>query len=693
MSTSYRSSPSSASRLEELSPERFREVIQLVQQRREDPEAQQALREDEDIAPAWKRLKQGWSGAVAAMGTALDNLEDVDDYPKADFTSPRSYKKTRVAPRRQEGVFSPHLALLIGELKRVMALADQELQEEELVEDTVPDRLKRHMGEEKHLEALFPLAATAPHVVRVPNRQEEEQGLPLDIALEATEALGQLQERIGVRKRDNKIVRGNMRTTQLPRTAEKFADPNFLEHDQLPEAFQESYQKGWNVGHATTRTPEGAFVRQLRERLQEEGPPELLVVMAASSDGTDREVAGISRHTPEEVYKKMIYDNAQHVLNAVVQNRRFNDQLAYAMMETDLPKQLTAVMLHGRVDMGVRVLACQKALANEGVDPVDIFNFLRANSHHEDVPGALWRDFIEEVNRRLHAIKVQGEDEDVEKYRQRLQRLSKLAVQKVVQPYWELARKLRKAKAKAAEYEDDDRRYGGRWAQKQKKRAQKEHREFVQKHEMIRDPDFLDILVEGADEERLLNLLKYCVESDLPVTKKLTVEALQHDSAELRQEAMRLLPNVDEEQVQQMAQELEQEVAEDFEAVRQQVKDTVLPDYEPVHGKARHRNARKWPHFPAARTHSLEELIETYVHCYETDPQNMFHEFRRLTRQPRMASRVKKRVDEATSLEPSPLDTEPVVQSELFEGEEGMESAGRPTNMESESPQRRGNNQ
>lgn len=693
MSSRYRSTQSRRSQLEELSPERFREVVALVQERKQDPQARKALKEDEDIAPAWNHMTNGWESAVTAMGTALEQAEDVDEYKKADFTSPRSYKGTRVAPGRSEGVFSPHLALFIGELKRVMALSDQELDQEQLTSQTLPDYIKNNLEEEQHLEALFPLAATAPHVIRLPNRGEEEPGLPLDLALETTEALGKLQERMGVRKQKNKIVRKNVRSTQVPKAGARLADPNFLEHDELPEAFQETYKKGWNVGYATTRTPEGAFVRELRERVQKEGPSEILVVMAASSDGTDREVAGISHHTPEKVYKKMIYDNAQHVLNAVVQNRRFNDQLAYAMMETDLPKQLTAVMLHGRVDMGVRVLACRKALANEGVDPVDIFNFLRGHSRHPDVPGALWRDFIEEVNRRLHAIQVQGEEEDVEQYRQRLERLSKLAVDEVVRPYWELARDLRKAKNKVAQQEENATRYGGRWARRRKEKAEKEHREFVEKHEMIQDPEFLDILVEGADEKRLLNLLKYCVESDLPVTKKMTVAVLQHDSPELRQEAMRLLPNVDEQEVEEMAQELEEKVAQDFEAVRQQVEDTVLPEYEPVHGKARHRNARKWPHFPAARTHSLEELIETYVHCYETDPQNMFQEFSRLTRRPRMASRVEEELDGSPRMEASPLDTEPVTQAELFGEEEGMGSAGRPTNMETDSPENEGNNQ
>jgi hypothetical protein len=350
-------------------------------------------------------------------------------------------------------------------------------------------------------------------------------------------------------------------------------------------------------------------------------------------------VAGFSERTPSTVYDKMIYDNSLAVLSGVVQNRQFNNHKAFAMLDTNLAPQTIAVMKLGKVDMNIRVMACERAIAHQGVDPVHVYEYLRDHVTDEDVPQSLWRDFILEMHRRLTLARVHGTPEVIDAFENRVTRFTTLFMDEVLTPYWSARKFVLEQEARGVA--------PSRWAMKQLA----EHKHFIGAHAFVADGALMNILVQGARKPATLQqLLQHYAESKVPLTPELTVAIFTNPDPAVREQGMLLLPHVSEEEVARLQAEIAARVTADKESVRTEVFTNIIPEYEPIEGVER-KLSRMHHHFDAANIIPQDDLIRTFVQCAERDPRTIPDEFARLTARARSQARIHAQLETATDAE------------------------------------------
>ena len=520
----------------------------------------------------------------------------------------------------------------------------------------------------------------------------DAEGLPVPLLVDVVDALQKISTALtptAPRGRRRRGADSDVRRTAMSyfsaRHAGLLARRGFLTLDALPDALQSGYDRAWHT-HAAYRSPVGNFTSALRRRAAVEGDPALLTVLAASSDGRNRGVAGIAAKTPPPVYDQLIYDNAMAVLLKVVQSRQFTQPHAYAMLQTDLANQITAVMLKGRIHMSIRVLAAQKAIGHQGVSPVHVYNFLEGRVRDPRVPHALWRDFVLETRRRLSLVRVHGQPADIGEFEHWLQQIASSFTVHLLRPYW-------RAHQEVSQSEEGHGVSGGpqppstaarRAILPSTVRARPstadplaKQRAFLQAADFIRDPDVLDVLLEGAtDPTHVQQMLRYCVEADIPVTKRLLIKVFLNEDKGVRETGRGLMPQVRPEDVDRMQEEVQQCVEEDYAAVRDQVFTRyVPPDYAGIDGTARHLS-RMRHYFRAARELGDDELVTIYVDCAKRDPRRIPAEFRHATKMRRYQSHaIDASVQDATKIGVAPEEEDvftaaffrrPIVQAELF---------------------------
>lgn len=645
-----------------LTPERFDEVVDLVRRMDTDPAARDAIENAPDIASAFSRLQQAYDSAVQQLQRGLRSLRDDEWVKKPAVRSFRSWRGMLISQNSNQ-LRSPELALVLGEIGRVADMDDETVATMEIAPTARLDQETRSkLGGERHLEGLLPLVRVAHDIVLRARRREMKEGEPglgIERTRQVLEDLEKLQDRL--QPKPKTVARANIGHRVVADIGSGMASQSVLPVEDFAKAFQTAYDEHWHT-RPKTKAPTGGFTWTLRQRAIREGKPELLVVLGASSDGRCRDIAGISGQTPVEVYDKMIYDNALHVLQSVVQNPRFDDNRAYSMINTKRGPQISAVMTHGRVDMAIRVIACKHAIAHPDVDPMHIYYFLSGHTKNRNVPKALWREYIKEMQRRLTALRAEGDEEQIREYEGRIARVAQSFTSDMLKPYQEAKKEVDAAESGTR------RRYS--------RHRISQFRDFLESHEFIKDPELLNIIVEGVRKDKeLIDLLRVCVQTDLPVTKKLTVRTFQHPSREVRTEAMKLLPNMDEEKVEQMARELEEQVAEEFEAVREHVLGEVIPDFEQITGTPRELS-RNRHFFEAADDLGLEELVEIYSQCYEKDPRTIPETFRERTELRRHALKYNDRIEAAQEevVEARTPGDEETVQGDLFGANSDRES-------------------
>lgn len=664
--------------------EDFEHIIDVASRRSESPEDFEALlSSSEELRVAWDALLRVLRRAEWNVIQGLRRMpsEKLRGAPAEGWyrAGPPDYG---VLSSYERGILrTPKLAMLLGELARVADLSEKAMLEVSYdalehpplgVGRSSPsgagadDPRDQFSGEEeediRRFYHVYPVAAAARDTLLSGQRwaklSDEDPGMGLSQALGAARSLDRLHKTADPVK--NRYARRSLGTINaLPKAGSVLASSRVLPSESVPEAFQQTYDEDWNLAGSKGRSVKGAFVDRLRGRTASQGPPELLTVLAASSDGTDRSVAGVSKHTPRDVYEKMIYDNALGVLREVVQNPQFDDHLAHAMIDTGLPNPIVAVMVNGRVDMGIRILAFEKALENPEVSPLHAYEFLRNNTRNDSVPKGLWTDLVREMRRRSVEAEEQGDEEAVTQMQKLERRFTSVFIKELLAPYLETQKKLRDS-----EHTRPPRRNYRSW-----RKQVEDQRDFVEAHRFIVDPEILNTALRGLPDEDVLTYARSFVETDTPIPQSLMVRLLEHPEPEVRQQGIELVPHVDDEKLEAYKADLQEEARQDIEYVRQTVRDFVVPDYEPVEGVARKLNRNKHPHFLAARTRGLDDLIETYVHCYETDPRTMFDEFRRLTmaEEVSLEERIRSAEPRTSDWEPTPLDVEPVRQSDLFE--------------------------
>ncbi len=554
--------------------------------------------------------------------------------------------------------FSAELAIAFGELGRMADATALATRSQFANVAATPDQISRSTPDSVSRVAQLPtslVADAASMAVVVGDAIRRERGrsaseranaLPMPLLLRVIEDLSALQDAVAWApyRRDGVEHRPPVHRSVLARDATLLAGAEFLALDRLPDAFQAGYDRAWHTD-AKTRTPTGGFVGALRDRAAREGGPELLTVLAASSDGRNRAAAGLAARTPPAVYDKLIYDNSKGVLvDGVVESAQFTQNHAWAMLETELAKQTTAVMLGSRMEMSIRTIAARRAIAHDGVDPLDIYDFLGSHTTHPEVPHALWRDFIFETQRRLTAVRVHGTPRDAGKVEGRLRQLTARFMSEMLKPYREAKRRIEEAstgeRSRAGAIELYRRRTHGRGLLPADDHGVSEHQRFLEAHDFVRDPDLRDVMLEGVpDEAALVTMLQLIVESGIPVSKKMLVKVFTHDNQAVRQAGRDLLPNVDPDEVARLALEVDARVTADYDAIRDHVHTVVIPDYEEIDGTARHLG-RMHHYFPAAKELSASELVAIYVQCATTDPRRTPDAFRDATMARRYAARA-----------------------------------------------------
>jgi len=426
------------------------------------------------------------------------------------------------------------------------------------------------------------------------------------------ERMQRIQEKIGTGRITRNLIPNNV----LPSWSEEIAGKAFLPPTDIADAFEHAYASSWHT-KPRTKTTMGGFTEALRDRIKREGDPALLILLAASSDGRNRATAAASAQTPPRVWEKLIYDNSLQVLSEVAQNPRFNDTYAYAMMDTKLAPQITAVMLHGRVHTSIRVLAAKQAIEHPGVDPAHIFRFLLAQRGNADVPPALWRDLVRTQLTRLQSVESKGDVEATKRLSDRFNIIRKEFVPTVLLPWAEARRLITKAGGNPDDPTE------GAPASYYQRAAWSQGRKFLAAHDFLKDPIIFDLLVEGATTgESLLELLKLHRECGFPVSKRLLVRVLTHKDPTVRLEAIRLVPNKDDLKVEVLAAELDAEVAAQYSSIATEVSTIVIPDYEKIDGEAR-RVSRQHHHFAAATRMDAKLLEDEFVRTAETDPRQI----------------------------------------------------------------------
>lgn len=469
--------------------------------------------------------------------------------------------------------------------------------------------------------ALVPIVSGLSHLSVKPARGE---AAPEPVATLATvrqliEQLQQIQERLG----SGKIQRTLVPAATLPHLAEELAGQAFLPADAMADGFELAHAESWHT-KPRTRHVAGGFTEALRERVEREGDPRLLMLLAASSDGRNRTSAASSQVTPVPVWEKLIYDNSLAVLSAVAAHPRFNDTYAYAMMDTGLAPQITAVMLHGRVHAGVRVMAARQAIAHPGVDPSHVYQFLMNTRGNAEVPLSLWTELVNTVQQRLRGLEAAGDTEGMKRYTERLSSIRKNFAETVLLP-WAEARKqmLRHAPAGAdietllqSGTEPPALSYYARQTWRQS-------RQFLAAHEFLRDPRILDMMVEGArTPEQLSELLGLHRDCGFPVGKRLLLRLLQHPDPAVRLDAMRLVSKKDDVEVDVVAAQLQADIQAEHAQIAAHVQRVVIPDYEKIEGEAR-RVSRMHHHFAAARHLDAATLERAFVTTAEQDPRRI----------------------------------------------------------------------
>lgn len=466
----------------------------------------------------------------------------------------------------------------------------------------------------------------------------------------------------------------------IARDAAVLAGRGFLRADDLPDGFQAAYDRAWHTD-AKTRTATGGFVGALRDRAAAQGSPALLTVLAASSDGRNRGVAGIAAETPGPVYDKLIYDVSKDVLLDVVQSPQFTQAHAYAMLETKLAAQTAAVMLEGRVDMGIRVLATRQAIAHEGVRPNDVLTFLIRQARNPEVPDALWRDFVVELKRRVYMARLHGNEKERAVIEECAESTTRQFLHEVLRSYWDASRTVQESDRQM----NSEGAVQGAGALPGESGKVRDAREYLKAHQFLEDPQILDVMVEGARRpDDLVAMLRYCVESGLPVSNKLVFQVFGHPDAKVRDEGMRLMPNMDDAAVEALRGKVDAEVAADYAAVKDRVFSHVIPaDYEGIEGEAR-KLSRMHHYFRAAKVVPAEDLVQVYVTAAEADPRTIPEAMAYATSMMRYTGRVTgfargRRGDasgEAGGAEPEFPAEVPVryQQADLFAAPEGLET-------------------
>jgi hypothetical protein len=642
-----------------LSPERFDALIEAVRTRRSDTEAARALVLDDDVRRAW----QGYLSAVD---------RDVMDLNRAlEYAAPEDYG-TRVFSRSLRGRYSrfvpepgsngalrtPELAIVLGELSRLAELSPSELAVETLGTISVVPTVRTNLGEAAHLGSTYPLLASMSDILIRQSRpvlKEADAGLGAPRILRAMHDLRTIQDRLGLKS--STLVRRNLGSLAAT-LGRALAGRTLLAASDLPEAFEAAYEGHWHT-EAKTREPGGAFIEEARERARTSGSPELLITLAASSDGRNRQVAGASERTPEAVYDKLIYDNSLAVLMRVVESRHFTQYKAAAMIDTGLAKQITAVMLNshartrnGRIDLQIRYTACERAIAHPEVSPLHVYQFLGAHSRHEDFPTFLWPDFIKELSHRYAAAKLRGAEKEQKYYQDCVERFTTQFMEQDLKPYWEAGKKVRQGElSKSA------------WAQ----HHAREGAAYLGAHEHVKDPALLAILVHGCTSaERLVDLLRYTKESNLPITNELMVKVFTSPDHKVREAGLSMLPNIRPQDIEAAQAAMDERVAEDRERLRERVFNAVIPDYEPIDGEPR-RLSRMRHFFLAARELAARDLEEIYIRCAEQDPRAIPERFREITEMRRSQQRMLSQVSDAELAETSAHFAVPVEQANLLD--------------------------
>lgn len=644
-----------------LDNERFVEAIDLVRRRMTDPDARTAIDADPLLSSALARYQDAIDTCVQRMNQRMC-LFRAEDFKKQPFT-PYSLGQRSAFPRlywaQTDALFSPELAVVLGELARVAAMSDEELDRLQLAREPLLDSIREGLGAERRIESLYPLLAVTSDVFLRHNRRNVEPGeggLPLDVVIDAIRNLDRINKALGISK-ERPIAYMNIGRRLMGELGRQLATPKMMDIENLAAVYQVCYDEHWHT-NPKGKTPSGGFVEELREWTRRQGKPELLVVLAASSDGRNRAVAGASERTPLSVYDKMIYDNALMVLNEVVQNPRFNDERAYAMIKSNGAPQLTSVMLHGRVDLSIRALACEKAIRHPGVNPYFIYVFLASHARKPDiVPHGYWSDFVKELNTRLATIRVHGDEQQADLFERRLKRFTSAFVQEVLKPYAEAHKQIVKLE-----------RLGTPLPNSRRDQELEAAREFVRAHEFVKDPELLDIILETeTDSKTLIEILTYCLEANIPVTDKCLVRVFQHEERSVRETGMRLLPNVRPEDVERASAELQERIRRDCDAVRDRVLTDIIPDFEDIEGVLRRRSANHH-YFEAADEIPLDELVQIFERCYKKDPTTIPEEFYQVTTLRRHAMRYRAQ-EESPSRErswPTGDSTKPMVQGDLF---------------------------
>lgn len=483
------------------------------------------------------------------------------------------------------------------------------------------------LGPEQHLAFYYPvLARVLPTLHRqAGTRIPQGTDLPVPVLTQAVQDLLAVQTALGTGRQARLVVPGHV----MSQAAGALAGPGVLGADQFAPAMEAGHEAHWHV-RPHTRHPGGGFVEALRTRIRREGSPELLVALAGSSDGQNRAVAGGAPGVPAGVYEYMIYDNSLAVLSEVVQNPQFNDYRAYAMIDTGLAPQITAVMLHGRVNTGIRATAAERAIAHEGVDPMHIYTFLSAHRDRPEVPHALWRDYARALHGRLHRARAAGQDAVAGRLEKRLGRVLEAFVNDLLRPYAEAVAEVERHAPAAAPGADPSAPAASSYAH-WRQQAMRQKTAYVTANEFVKDVDLLDLLAEGqASGEALLEVLRLHLAARLPAPKRLVVRLMQHESREVRLAAVRMAPALSEAGAAAMAEELQARLERDYATLRETVFTDVIPDYERIEAEPR-RVSRMRHHFTAAVQVPLETLVRTFVTAARQDPRGIPDAFRRLT--------------------------------------------------------------
>lgn len=638
---------------EPLSREAFFNLVDTVGARRDDPEPFRArLAEDADINACWDAFEQAHS-QFAARFSDLARIYQIrgERALRREFSGSKARRRHEHLRRLRPDVDALHsrmLAFSLGEVAGLSRMSPDEMATEGRSRWGAVSGDTDLLGAEEALHLLYPALRTIDSALRGVRRQPvqntEEGGLPVHRVLESVRQLESIQNALDPKA--NKIARTILGGRMVPAMAGSLGSAGVLHTSHLPEVLDEVYRRTWHT-NPHTHTATGGFASGVGSHLRHHGNPEHLIVAAGVSDGSRREDAAASENTPVEVWEMLMYDNRLSVLREFVQHPRFNNEYGRKMIDTGLAPQITAVMNWSfagggrrRVDLSIRHAACDRAIQHPGVDPLDIYRHLQA--HRAVCPPYLWPAFIRASHDRLEAARMHEDPRVAADVERKIARFSSAFVKDVVLPYWKVSQAARSDPRRPQQYE-----------------------RYLQTLDYIKDEKLMGLVVEVCeDEQGLIDLLRYTVQSEIPITPNLMVKVFRHPSEKVRAAGMELIPSMNRDTVDQAERDLESMVEEDRGRLRDDVAN-LIPDYTPLDGEARVLS-RNRHFFLAADELPREDIEDVFLHCAREDPRRIPERFREAVSLRRSRLRFEKMEADVVESWTPPAESGMVVQSDLF---------------------------